>query len=83
MGFYIGYLCILHQVDIVYQLRDIANARGAMLPMEHHRKIEETEANVNRSGVPLRCNVWLHCHCCSMELHMFVCFMPLQCKARG
>ena len=41
----------LHHVEIMYQLKDIANARGDMLPMEHHRKIEETEANVNRPGV--------------------------------
>ena len=66
----------------MFELKDIATARGEMLTEDQRMKLNEADANVSRTQLPLRGNVWLHCHCCTMELHMSLCFMPLQCKAR-
>ena len=79
MGIYTWYCCILHQVKL---MKDVTTARGEMLPVDQRRKLGEADANVSRAQLPLRCKVWLRCHCCTMELHMSLCFMPLQRKAR-
>ena len=46
----------------MFELKDIATARGEMLTEDQRRKLNEADANVSRTQLPLHGNVWLHCH---------------------
>ena len=81
MVFYIWYLRSLHQAWLTWHLEDIASASGGALTVEQKGKLDLAMALVARTQVPLCCNVCMHSHCCTMELHMVLCRMPLQCKA--
>ena len=78
---YIWYFCILQQAWLLWHLNDTVTASGGILTVEQKAKLGEERALVGRTPLPLCCNVCMQGHCCTMELHMFLCFMPLQCKA--
>ena len=51
-----------------------------ILTLEQKRKLDEAMALVDKTQLPLCCNVCLQCHCCTLELHMFICIC--HCNAR-
>ena len=63
------YLCILHQAWLMWHLEDIASASGGTLTVEQKGKLDLAMALVASTQVPLCCNVCMHSHCCTMELH--------------
>ena len=77
---YIWYFCILQQAWLLWHLNDTVTASGGILTVEQKAKLDEARALVGRTQLPSRCKVCMHCHCCTMESHMLLCFMPLQCK---
>ena len=76
MGLYILYFCTLHQAWLLMHLKDIGNASGGSITVEQKAKLDLAMALVNRTELPLCCKVCMQSHCCSMELHMFLCLMP-------
>ena len=77
----IWYFCILEQTWLLWHLNDIVTASGGNLAVEQKAKLDEAMALVGRTQLPLCCNVCLQCHCCTIELDIFVCLMPLQSQA--
>ena len=61
-------------------LNNIAKDPYEILTRGQKRKLDEAMALVDRTELPLCCNVCLQCHCCSITFHMFICLC--HCNAR-